>query len=319
MPLRREPRSGWKRWLSVHAYGLFTSVLFRAQTPPRTLRARFERFARVSREAVQRRHPQVAFGDHRVGSRMIESVRATASTGRVVVHLHGGGYFFGSPGGYRNRAMRLSYRLGAEVFVPDYRLAPEHPFPAALEDALAAYRYVRALRPSAPTFVTGDSAGGGLGLSLLVLLREAGAPLPDGAILLSPWTDLSASGPSVEGNRRKDRWFTRAHLSRWGSYYAGGADRRAPLMSPLFADLAGLPPLLLLAGEDELLLDDAVRVVASATRAGTDARLLLGRGMQHNWPFTMPWLDESREAWNAMQAFVEERCAARSRPPEAGR
>lgn len=282
MSNHRTADPAWKRWLSLKAYGAFTSALFRAHTPPGILRARFERFARVSREAMQKKHRRLAFEDHPIGSLHLESVRATDSPSAVVIHLHGGAFVFGSPASYRNRAMRLSFRFAAEVFVPDYRLAPEHPFPAALEDALVAYQYVRALRPRAPIFITGDSAGGGLALSLLVRLRELRTRMPAGAILLSPWTDLSASGASVTQNRRKDLWLTRAHLLRWASYYAGQTDPRSPLMSPLFADLSALPPLLLLVGEDEILKDDAVRVAARAARAGTDARLLIGRGMQHD-------------------------------------
>lgn len=300
-------QNAWKRWLSLRAYGLLTSTLFRARTEPRALRARFERLGHVSREAIRRKHPRVAFEDHRLGPLMVESVRATESPSSVVLHLHGGAFVFGTPASYRNRALRLSYRFDAEVFVPDYRLAPEHPFPAALEDALVAYQYLRALRPRTPVFVTGDSAGGGLALSLLVRLRELGGPVAHGAILLSPWTDLSVSGASVDANRREDRWLTRAHLERWASYYAGPADRRAPLMSPLFADLSRLPALLLLVGEDEILRDDAVRVAALAARAGTEARLLVGKRMQHDWPLTLPWLDESRHAWDVMRAFVHER------------
>ena len=314
----REP--AWKRWLSLHAYGAFASTFFRPRTPPAALRARFERFARVSRTAMKRKHPRLVFEDHRSGSLHLESVRATDSPSSIVIHLHGGAFVFGSPASYRHRAMRLSFRFDAEVFVPDYRLAPEHPFPAAFEDALAAYQHVRALRPGAPIFITGDSAGGGLALSLLVRLRELGARMPAGAILLSPWTDLSASGESVAQNREKDLWLTHAHLLRWGSYYAGSTDPRSPLLSPLFADLSGLPPLLLLAGEDEILRDDAVRVAARAAHAGTDARLLIGSGMQHDWPLTLPWLAESRAAWKTMCAFVEEHCVAApsTRPSAAG-
>ena len=233
----REP--AWKRWLSLHAYGAFASTLFRPRTPPEALRARFERFARVSRKAMKKKHPRLVFEDHPLGSLHLESVRATDSPSSIVIHLHGGAFVFGSPASYRHRAMRLSFRFDAEVFVPDYRLAPEHPFPAAFEDALAAYQHVRALRPGAPIFITGDSAGGGLALSLLVRLRELGARMPAGAILLSPWTDLSASGESVAQNREKDLWLTHAHLLRWGSYYAGSTDPRSPLLSPLLRGSVG--------------------------------------------------------------------------------
>jgi acetyl esterase/lipase len=128
--------------------------------------------------------------------------------------------------------------------------------------------------------------------------------MPNAALLLSPWTDLTVSGQSVESNRRKDLWFTRKHLEQWASYYVGGADARSHCLSPVFADLSGLPPLLLLVGEDELLLDDALRV-RKAESAGTAVNVLIGKGMQHDWPLTLPWLDESRLAWEVMRRFIE--------------
>lgn len=297
--------SRWKRWLSLRGYGLVTSALFRAETPPDKMRARFERFGSTSRAALQRKHPKLVFADHRVGRLEIESVRAVDSPSCAMIYLHGGAFVFGSPRSYRERAMRISHRCRAEVFVPDYRLAPEHPFPAALDDALVAWQYVAALRPGLPVIISGDSAGGGLAVSLLLRLRELGAVMPAGAILLSPWTDLSISGASVEGNRGKDLWFTRRHLERWARYYVADADPHAPLLSPVFAELSCLPPLLVLAGEHELLLDDAQRLVTAAIRAGTTARLILGEGMQHDWPLTLPWLDESRAAWAEVSGFVE--------------
>lgn len=202
--------------------------------------------------------------------------------------------------------MRLSYRCDAEVFVPAYRLAPENPFPAALDDALAAWTLVRNLRPHAPLFLAGDSAGGGLSLSLLVRLRDLGLIMPNGAILLSPWTDLTTSGASVDRNLGKDLWFTRKHLETWARYYVGHADGRSPYVSPVFADLSGLPSLLLLVGDNELLLDDALRVRDAAIKKGTHASVLIGTGMQHDWPLTLPWLDESRAAWGAIRIFLEE-------------
>jgi acetyl esterase/lipase len=304
-----------KRWVSLRAYGLITSTLFGAHTSPLTMRARFERFARVSREALQRRFPRLVFQDHSSDGLDIESVCAVEAPARVILYLHGGVFFMGSPASYRNRTMRLSYRCDAEVFVPAYRLAPENPFPAALDDALAAWKFVTTLRPDAPLFVAGDSAGGGLSLSLLLRLRDLGRVMPNGAILLSPWTDLTASGASVDGNFGKDLWFSRKHLETWARYYVDRADARSPYVSPVFADLSGLPPLLLLVGENELLLDDALRVRAAATEKGTDASVLIGKGMQHDWPLTLPWLEESRAAWKAIRAFAEQH--SHSTPPGA--
>lgn len=306
---RKRTVGPFKRWLSLRGYGLVTSTLFGATTPPLKMRARFERFARMSRRALMDKRPGLVFEDHRAGELAIEAVRAVEAPARVLLHLHGGGFFMGSPASYRERASRLAHRLEAEVFVPDYRLAPEHPYPAALEDAVAALLYVRESRPHLPMFVTGDSAGGGLGLSLFLKLRDRGEPMPAGAVLLSPWTDLSISGASVDTNRGKDLWFSRAHLERWARYYVGDADVRAPYVSPVLADLSGLPPLLLLAAEDELLLDDARRVHDAATRAGVECQLLVGAGMQHDWPLTLPWLDESKWAWQLTRHFVDAHCA----------
>jgi acetyl esterase/lipase len=299
------------RWLSLRAYGAVTRTLFRATTPPGTMRGRFERFGRTSRASMLQRHPAVVFGDHRVGQLAIESVRATPAPCCTILYLHGGAYVMGSAASYRSRAIRVSYRCDAEVLVPDYRLAPEHPFPAALEDAVTAWRLLTALCSSRPAFVAGDSAGGGLALSLMVRLRELGQASPRGAVLLSPWANLSEA--AVAGPRR-DLWLSPEHLSRWARYYVGQADPRDPLISPAFADLSRLAPVLVLVGEDEALAEETRRLVARARASGTDARLLVGEGMQHDWPLTLPWLPESRRAWKAIAGFIEERAStARSK------
>lgn len=294
-----------ERWLSVRAYGLYTSTFFRADTPPERMRARFERWAGASRAQLQEQYPALRFADHPIGPLAMESLCATASPRYAMLHLHGGAFLFGSIASYRRRALKFSFRCDAEVFVPEYRLAPEHPFPAALDDAFTAYQYLRALRPGLPIIISGDSAGGGLALSLLTRLRDRREPLPAGAILLSPWTDLGAAARP----RSRDRWLTPAHLARWSARYAAAAEREDPELSPVFADLSRLPPLLVLAGEDEILLDDARRTVAAAQRAGTSARMVVGKGMQHDWPLTLPRLEESRRAFHEMRVFVEA-CAA---------
>jgi acetyl esterase/lipase len=268
------------------------------------MRRRFERLAAVARKSLTRRYPNIVFSDHHAGHLWIEGVRAAPEPRVTILYLHGGGYLFGSPAGYRDRVRKLSFRCNAEVFVPDYRLAPENPYPAALEDALAAWRYVSALRQSATIVVAGDSAGGGLALSLLAALRDAGDELPAAAFVFSPWTDLGGSGASVTSNERNDVWLSRRHIAEWGRQYAAGSDVADPGISPLHADMRGFPPLLLIAGDEEVLLDDTLRVAAKAREAGVEVEVCIGRRMQHDFPLTLPWLAESREAWDVVLAFL---------------
>jgi acetyl esterase/lipase len=301
------------RWLSLKAYGVITRTLFGPDTHPKVMRRRFERFGATSRRRLLARHPGLVFAEHAVGPVAVESVHAGCPE-RAVLYLHGGAFVMGSPASYRSRAARLAYRCRAEVFVPDYRLAPEHPFPTALEDAVAAYRHLRTLRRGWPLFVAGDSAGGGLALSLMIRLRDLGEPLPDGAILISPSVDLAGPGGGREESGA-DLWLTREHLRRWFRHYVGNADPANPLLSPVHASLSGLPPFLVLAGADELLLGEGRQVVDRALSAGVDARLLVGKRMQHDWPLTLPWLRESRHAWKVIASFVDEHATALPRPP----
>lgn len=297
--------AGWKRWLSVLAYGLVTRLMYGADTPVETARRRFEWLATVSRDKMKAKFPKMVFGDHQAGALRIDSLCAVADPRRVVLYLHGGGYIVGSAASYRDRARVLSYRCRAEVFIPDYRLAPENPFPAALEDALAAWDYVTAQRPDAPLAIAGDSAGGGLTLSLIAALRDAGKRLPDGAVLISPWADLAITGESITSNHGKDVWMNRHSLEAWSRYYVGGSDARHPGISPLYADYTGFPPLYLVVGGDEVMLDDSLRVEAKAKAAGVDVEACVGRRMQHDFPITLPWLEESREAWERIVSFLD--------------
>lgn len=302
-------------WLSLRAYGVITRSLFGPGTRPKVMRRRFERFGATSRRRLLARHPGLVFAAHAVGPLSMESVHA-GSPERAVLYLHGGAFVMGSPASYRSRASRMAYRCRAELFVPDYRLAPEHPFPAALEDALAAWRHLRSLRLGWPLFVAGDSAGGGLALSLMIRLRDLGEPLPDGAVLLSPSVDLGEPGGCGD-EAGTDLWLTREHLRRWFRHYVGQADPAHPLVSPIHADLSGLPPFLLLAGADELLLEEGRRMVDRALSAGIDAQLLVGNGMQHDWPLTLPWLPESRHAWKVIVGFFDEHASRSLRPGAA--
>lgn len=297
--------------LSNAAYGLAMNVLFHPRLSPRAMRRNFELFAATPRARIQRRFPGVHFADLEIGTLRAESLSAAADPARLLLYLHGGGYIFGSIATYRRRALKLAWRCRARVLIPEYRLAPEFPFPAALDDALAAWRRMTADAGGRVALVAGDSAGGGLALALIAALRAAGEPLPAGAVLLSPWTDLGISGASVAANRRRDCWIKASQLADWADMYRGVRPAVDPRISPLYEELSGFPPLLFLTGDQEILLDDTLRLAARARAAGVDVREHIGRGMQHDWPLTLPWLPESRRAWKAIEGFVDEISAAR--------
>ena len=224
---------------------------------------------------------------------------------RAVLYLHGGGYVIGSIATHRQLAADISRSAAARVLLIDYRLAPEHPHPAAVEDALSAYRWLVA-QGAAPerTAVAGDSAGGGLTMATLVALRDAGDPLPGAAVCLSPWVDLEAVGDSMTGKSADDPLVQRAGLLRMAAYYLNGLGPRHPLAAPLYADLTGLPPLLIQVGDAETLLDDAVRLAQRAEAAGVKVNIDVWEEMIHVWQLFAPMLPEGREAIDEIGSFL---------------
>jgi epsilon-lactone hydrolase len=224
---------------------------------------------------------------------------------RTILYFHGGGYFFHSPQSHRSITFALARRSVSRVFALDYRLAPEHPFPAALEDAVAAYRRLMVDGvPPRKLIVGGDSAGGGLALATLVSLRDHGDPLPAGAVLFSPWTDLAATGPSLVANDRTDPMFIGPDMGKAARHYLGTMPGTNPLASPLYAGLEGLPPLFVQASTAEVLLDDTLRVVEKARRQGVDVIYKGWPDLPHAWPFFAPLLPEARAALNEAAAFI---------------
>ena len=228
----------------------------------------------------------------------------------AIVYLHGGGYVMGSLDTHRGHCARISQATRARVLNVDYRLGPEHPHPAAVEDAVAAVRFARAsgVAPER-TAIAGDSAGGGLTLATLVALRDAGDPLPAAGLCISPWTDLALSGDTIATKAADDPMVRAADLARMADAYLAGRDPKTPLASPLYADLAGLPPLLLQVGSAEILLDDAVRVAARARAAGVDAELRVWPDMIHVWHAFAQILPEGQQAVEEMAAFFERHLA----------
>ncbi len=236
--------------------------------------------------------------------------KAPGPTRAALFYLHGGGYVAMSPRTHRSLTAAFAKR-GFRVFAPDYRLAPEHPFPAAVDDAAAAWRAFRA-HVDGPACVAGDSAGGGLTLALLMRLRDKGERGPDAACLFSPWTDLAATGASVLANERRDPMIVANGLATIAAAYLGGADPTTPLASPLYGDFAGLPPLIVFVGDTEVLLDDSLRAAERARTAGVPVELRVEPDMPHVWPFMNRLLPEGRRAMDEAAAFL---IAAAEREP----
>lgn len=233
----------------------------------------------------------------------------------TILYLHGGGYYFCSPATHRNLVFAFARRSGARIFSLDYRLAPEHPFPAAFDDALAAYRKLIADGVSPQSLViAGDSAGGGLALAALLALRDAGDPLPAGAVLFSPWTDLAATGASVTTNDGRDPMFHGRAIAPAGKLYTGSADVRNPYVSPLYGRLDGLPPLFIQAGDTEVLFDDSTRVAEKARAAGVSVEFEILPNMPHALQMLAPFVPEANKALEHAAQFV--RGVALHRPLE---
>lgn len=228
---------------------------------------------------------------------------------RIVLHLHGGAYVMGSSRTHRGLGVALSRTAEAQVLLPDYRLAPEDLHPAAIDDALAVYRWLVEDRgfPAGRIAVSGDSAGGGLALALLYAARDAGLPLPACYVGLSPWTDLAGTGRSMLELDGIDPWLSADLVFPAARAYAGTTDLEDPLVSPLYGDLSGLPPMLVHVGSDEILLDDAVRLVERAREAGVDASLGNFEGLWHVFQaFPLP---ESRASLREIGAFIRRHTA----------
>lgn len=235
------------------------------------------------------------------------------SAKRAVLYLHGGGYVAGVTKTYHPLCSRLATELRADVFLPDYRLAPEHPYPAAVDDAVAAYDMLLAHGwDPAHLVIAGDSAGGGLTLATLLRLRDEGKPLPGCAIAMSPYADMTATAASIAGNDKTDAILGHAMIQAGkGLYVPDAAREREPWASPVFGDFSGLPPLLVTVEEGECLRDDAYAVLERAKEAGVHGTVISRRGLMHVWPIFWPLLPEAREDVAKMVAFVRKWVPAR--------
>jgi acetyl esterase/lipase len=232
---------------------------------------------------------------------------------RIILYLHGGGYVFGSPKSHRAATFALAEEARAQVFSLDYRLAPEHPFPAAVDDAVAAYQWLLAqsIDPN-KLIIAGDSAGGGLALALTLAVKTRGLEGPAGLLLYSPWTDLAVTGASIDANEKTDAMFKAEYIRKGVGRVLNGADPKTPLASPLYGDVAGFPPSLIFASNDEVLLDDSIRMHERLSEAGALSTLVRESGLPHVWPIFVGDFPEARAAILRSATFIQERMGSAS-------
>jgi epsilon-lactone hydrolase len=265
-------------------------------------RAQYDRAERVFPTPADVKIQRVAAPDQ--PAEWLEPPAVSSDT--VVLYLHGGGYVIGSPRSHRHLAAAIARAAGARALVLDYRLAPEHPFPAALDDAIAAYRWLlgQGIAPGR-IVIAGDSAGGGLTVATLLALRDRGLARPAAGVCISPWVDLTCSGKSYATKAASDPIVTHDIITALAEAYVGrDGDRKAPFASPLHADLRSLSPLLVQVGSEEVLLDDALGLGARARAAGVDATVEEWPAMIHVWHWFLPMLDEAEQAVGVIGKFV---------------
>ena len=229
---------------------------------------------------------------------------------KLLLYLHGGAYIMGACVTHRQFVSHLARATGVRTLLPEYRLAPEHPYPAAVDDAVGLYRALLADGYAAEDIVVaGDSAGGGLTMATLLSLRDAGDPLPAAACLLSPWLDLEGTGETMDTNARRDPWFKPEDMRSVASYYCEEHKLRNPLVSPVYGDLSGLPPICIQVGGDEILLSDSTRVAEKIKKAGGEVAIEIWPGMWHVFQMFVCLMPESRAATAKLGAYIRKALA----------
>ena len=297
--MRISRRAKFIRWLT----GRYIRGLDVANLPVETARRHFEQIARsflIRAKGIQVEQTQIAG----VGVDWLRPKNARKD--KVLLYLHGGAYVIGSPRTHRQLVSHTARAAGVVAVLPDYRLAPEHPFPAGLDDCVAVYRGLleAGFKPE-DIIIAGDSAGGGLSVATLLLLRHAGVPMPAAAVLLSPFLDVTGSGESARTRADRDPWFDIADLQVVTRYYCPDESQwRDPLVSPVFANVAGLPPMLIQVGDDEILLSDSTRLAQKLEAEGIEVQLEIWPHMWHVFQMFIRKMPESRAAVVKIAEYV---------------
>ena len=279
------------------------SPMFNTSSTVQKQRKAFERFSNFSILPKKTKIQQLQIG--KIDAEWISV--GTPLENYVILYLHGGAYCIGSSNTHRELAARISKASKIKTLLINYRLAPEHPYPAAIEDVVFTYDWL--LKNgflSNNVIIIGDSAGGGLAISALVKLRDLGAPIPAAAVCISPWTDLQLTGDSIQTHTQKDPFLTHQWLQLMARHYAANNDIQTPFISPQNADLSMLPPLLIQVGSDEILLSDSIRLAERAREAGVDSTLDVWENMWHVWHFFVGKMPEANCAINRICNFIHE-------------
>ena len=291
------------RALRNSIFKIFLKLVFKRPSTIEISRSRGERLAKW----MGKPSTGISVGKFDIDGLPVAWISPETDSPTVILYLHGGGYVSGSLATHQMLCAEIAQSSDARILFVEYRLAPEHPFPAALEDARAAYLWLlgKGIMPK-NILVAGDSAGGGLSLALILSLRGAGEPLPAGVFCISPWTDLTMSSESHNERAKAEMTLHPDNLRLWAFCYAGEGDLKNPLISPYFAEYADFPPTLIQVGSEEVLLDDAKVVAEKAKSAGTDVTLSVYEDMWHVWHTVGTMLPESREAFEEIGKFVRE-------------
>lgn len=292
------------------ALRLFEKPTLRRAKDPAELRRSFERKARLLF------HPPrgTGFGRERIGGVRATRVTPPKASGvpvlgpaPVLLYFHGGGYVFGSARTHRALAAQIAHRTACEVVVPDYAMAPEHPFPAALDEALSVYGALVGQVGSDNIVIGGDSAGGGLALALVGEVLRGGGPPPKAVFAFSPLTDMTFSAASLERNADADVMLPADRAAEMSEMYLSGQDARDPRASPIFADFTGGPPVWLTVGDTEILLDDSTRMAERLAAAGVDVSLSVAQDLPHVWPLLHGFLPEARRTLDNLADWLRTR------------
>lgn len=281
--------------------GAYFKLVDRRRTDVRVMRRRWNALGSILSAAAGVSVTRTEAGGIAVEWLVPEGARGSG----LLLYLHGGAYVMGSCATHRKLVSHIARAAGVRAIVPEYRLAPEHRFPAALDDSVGVYRaLLRDGHAPQDIVLAGDSAGGGLSLATLLALREAGDPLPAAACLLSPWLDLAGSGESIATRAARDPWFDPCDMPMVAAYYCSTDRLREPLVSPVYADLSGLPPLYIQVGSDEILLSDSTRAADKVLEAGGEVEIEIWPGMWHVFQAFVGQMPESRAAIEGIGDFV---------------